>query len=70
MNTISNARDLISTLGRDAVAQTVGVGLKTVSAAYVKNKLPAAWYLAIKEAAADKKIEPTDACFSFRQPSE
>lgn len=64
----NDARCLIDEIGRGALAQAVGVKLTTVSAAYVKNKLPAAWYLVVCQLAKQKGKKVSDGWFSFKHP--
>jgi len=67
-NTTLTPRILIDTLGRKTVAKAVGVKTVTVSAAYVKNELPSAWYFAVKQLAKQKGINVLEEWFSFKRP--
>ena len=55
--------DIIETLGREAVAARVGVGVDAVRMALVAGKLPAAWFHALEQMAGCDL--PRD-CFTFK----
>lgn len=45
------AKDFAEALGRQEIADAVGVGLTAVSNAVVRGEFPSSWYLAVKSVA-------------------
>lgn len=58
--------DVANALGRAAIAQRVGVGLTTVSAAVTEGLFPASWYLEMKSLGAEKGVDIPDTLFRFK----
>lgn len=58
--------EVADTLGRAVIAQRVGVGLTTVSAAVTEGVFPASWYLEMKALGAEKGIDIPDTLFRFK----
>ena len=41
---MKNTRDIIDNMGRDAIAQKLGVALRRVDRARTEERIPASWY--------------------------
>jgi hypothetical protein len=63
---MNNVRELFDGLGREAVALSLGVTGKSVSAAAVSNCCPSSWWLVLSGLAAEKGIECPPTLFSFK----
>lgn len=63
-----DAFQIINTLGRHAIAERVGVTIQAVDAARRSNRLPAAWYVCIKQMAAEQEtpLSVPDDAFAFK----
>ena len=46
---MKNARDVIDNIGRDAIAQKLGVALRRVDRARTEERIPASWYAGLCE---------------------
>lgn len=64
MKTVS---EILSIIGRNELAQELGVGITAISAASVSNKFPAAWYPVVMEMSARHGVDVSRDAFNWRK---
>lgn len=62
--------DILIEIGRRELAQSLGVGLTTISNAAVKNLFPASWYPTVQRLSKAKGISVPQSLFAWRRPSD
>ena len=63
---MSNVRKILDTLGRDVVADALGVTGKSLSAAAVSNRCPSSWWLILSQLCAAGGIDCPADLFAFK----
>ena len=64
MKTVS---EILSIIGRNDLANELGVGLTAISAASVSNKFPSAWYPIVMEMSARHGVTVSRDAFNWRK---
>ncbi|MCF7700527.1 hypothetical protein [Loktanella sp. M215] len=63
---MTNVREILDRLGRDAVGTALGVTGKSLSAAAVSNRCPSSWWLVLSELCKEQGIECPAKLFTFK----
>lgn len=63
---ITTARELADAIGRQKIADTMGVGLTAVSNAVVRGQFPASWFTACQELARPLAVEVSPDLFGMK----
>lgn len=58
--------EIANSIGRDRIAESVGVGLTAVSNAVVRGSFPSAWYVAISNLCSERGQECPPELFGMR----
>ena len=59
-------REIVAALGRNEIAEAVGVGLSAIYEAARQERLPAAWFIACRELARRKGVVLEESAFTFK----
>ncbi len=66
---MTNTSEVCDKLGRKRIADSLGVGVTTISNAAVSGVFPAKWYAVVKNLCRTEGIECPDELFNFIKPA-
>lgn len=67
---MTNAREILKVIGRQQLAEELGVGLTTISSASVEGLFPPAWYPTVRRLGAEAGIEVPEHLFKWRKSND
>lgn len=66
MTSRDQVRRIVETLGREQIAARMGVSRHAVNVRVAHGKLPASWYIALRQMATEAGIDAPVTLFSFK----